>query len=539
MSHLRNERTWAVEVRRLAPGRVLLALALLLAAARGAAPFSPTLSEGSPQAWPEARAVVHYDPATFPPGFAEELEQALAAWSSVPGSAFRFTFGGPSPAPDPRRTGNGVSECWFDPSLSPAVYALTFTDYVDGVGIVEKDIVFSLNPALRRPWTTTPGEGGIDFRTVAMHELGHAAGLDHVFEVAAVMSAFLSPLFPSRVLLPDDEDGLRWLYPGGTGTGADLRVSGVAASVADAGPGDGLTVDYSLANRGDAASATAPVSLWLATSAWPAEGDVLLGEAVEAALAAGGARAGAFAETLPDDVLPGLYRVRVQVDHAGDAARFDDRAASAARVAVRRPAVLLAAGQPARGRLGPAGEDSFGLALPAVPTSVRVRVTATVADGLGALLLRRPDDGDLPVLGYAEGWRRIRLDAGASGETRLLIASREWAPRDYEVVVRAAPASAEGVVEVAGATSVEVPVFAGGRATLDVVAERGMRPVVALRGLPAGFRRSAAGDRLKAGPFDTPGATVTLDLSPGDGPPGRIAWRVRAKPGRDLLPVVR
>lgn len=63
-------------------------------------------------------------------------------------------------------------------------------------------------------WTIAvpPGAGQFDMTTVAIHEFGHALGLDHSSVVGAVMEAFYGG--PRRVLHADDVNGITSIYGG-------------------------------------------------------------------------------------------------------------------------------------------------------------------------------------------------------------------------------------------------------------------------------------------------------------------------------------
>ncbi len=81
--------------------------------------------------------------------------------------------------------------------------------------IIDTDIVFNSN----YQWGVHDGrnsdDNGLDFRRVAVHELGHALGLSHENNKVAIMQPHIS----DTIISPkqDDIDGLRAIY-GGTGT---------------------------------------------------------------------------------------------------------------------------------------------------------------------------------------------------------------------------------------------------------------------------------------------------------------------------------
>jgi len=102
---------------------------------------------------------------------------------------------------------------WSFGSLVLGVTAPVF----DNIGrVVEADIAF--NGTAR--WATNGGNG-IDVESVAVHELGHFVGLQHVLDGNTLsdpptMSPALLPRLQGRTLSMDDELGACFLYPAGT-----------------------------------------------------------------------------------------------------------------------------------------------------------------------------------------------------------------------------------------------------------------------------------------------------------------------------------
>lgn len=63
-----------------------------------------------------------------------------------------------------------------------------------------------------RVWSFGDGMVGVDFESVAVHEIGHVLGLDHSQFPQAVMYSGIGPREVSRELNPDDILGIRSLY---------------------------------------------------------------------------------------------------------------------------------------------------------------------------------------------------------------------------------------------------------------------------------------------------------------------------------------
>jgi MYXO-CTERM domain-containing protein len=141
-----------------------------------------------------------------------EIDVATRTWGRVACTGFRARYAGTTstgPGDD------GVSGVYFEdvtwPSTLPAGVIATTVVHVDAQGnIYDADVyvdgadhVFSQDAA-----------GGIDFRSILTHELGHALGLGHTSDPRATMYASYPPGISWRSLEQDDRDGVCALYPG-------------------------------------------------------------------------------------------------------------------------------------------------------------------------------------------------------------------------------------------------------------------------------------------------------------------------------------
>ncbi len=152
-----------------------------------------------------------------------EVKQALAAWNAVPTSALRISFGGVENASQNANTPGGqVVFTDLPPGLlglgSPNIAATpnpTFMNYGQGllIPITHSLVMLSNN--------TNLGAGPSyleSFFTTAVHEIGHALGLQHTWTGSAMSQGVIRNTSRARPLDADDIASLSDLYgaPGWT-----------------------------------------------------------------------------------------------------------------------------------------------------------------------------------------------------------------------------------------------------------------------------------------------------------------------------------
>ena len=176
----------------------------------------------SPYKWAVSPVVFYLNPvnADVSAAAAEAaVQSALATWSTQPGSAFRYQYGGR--VNDTSTSNDGRNVVIFRNDSTGAI-ASTYS-WWSGGSRVDSDVI--IYDADWRFFTGASGcVDGVYVEDVATHELGHSLGLAHSAVLDATMySTYTRCSTSMRTLASDDLAGLQLLYPGTGGSSSTIN----------------------------------------------------------------------------------------------------------------------------------------------------------------------------------------------------------------------------------------------------------------------------------------------------------------------------
>lgn len=482
--------------------------------------------------WPGSRATLYHDPATISGDFLSEMKAALDSWSTVAGSAFVYTHGGASTSANIKSTNNWITDVYFD-SADAGVLAYAAVRHNSGF-ITESDVVF--NNGYNWDATGNGGSGGTyDFRTVALHEFGHALGLGHELGVPSVMVTPYQVGSQYRNLFPDDLAGVRFLYPDLTppppaDTFPDLVLESVTFDPQNVAPGEEVTIHFTILNDGDDPSGSFSVDLFVGTGAVVQPTDQFVGFSSQGNLAPGERRSSSRRATVPELPEPVPYRfgaVADPVNRTGDVDASNNQAVSDGVIFGGGNAMPLFPGARVRGRLDALARDAYILDLLA---GMRLKLKARIESG--SVQIDVVKVGERSPRAQTRGYRSAsqRYTVPEDGRYLVRVGSQLGTPANFEFRVTAPTYRDTRSLQVSDPTPIALPGYQGSRIDVKVKSFHTLRASATFTDLPVATDLNRKGDRVKLGPVNV-GATGPLELvlDPGEGPGGTARYTTRIR----------
>jgi uncharacterized protein (TIGR03382 family) len=145
------------------------------------------------------------------------VKDAMRSWKLVPCTIWDAKHDDERVVDSWSATDDGINKYYFDEhnahGFGGGTLGVTVMNFGNGV-TRDADIIFN---GYHHTWTTEQGgSGSVDVFSVALHEIGHALGLDHPCEGCSV-DAIMSPAWSGHPEIgprPSDVDGVCDLYPG-------------------------------------------------------------------------------------------------------------------------------------------------------------------------------------------------------------------------------------------------------------------------------------------------------------------------------------
>lgn len=165
------------------------------------------------------------------------IQNGYNVWSLVPTTIFEFVYAGTSSAVV--RTNDGINVAGFGTQFQMGNSLAVCWYWYFGADMIDADIEFNSNI----DWIN-----GYDLMTVAIHEAGHALGLDHPPTTESIM--YWQYQGTRQTLYQDDIDGISSIYPGSKSFAVDTVYQNAPNPFVPNSDSDYTVIGYSVKEAG-------------------------------------------------------------------------------------------------------------------------------------------------------------------------------------------------------------------------------------------------------------------------------------------------
>ena len=258
----------------------------------------------------------HYNLSSSNSTFDIAFIEAMNKWNGQSNFSFSSSASGyrdpcgsnPDNTNSHRFSTNNCGDGWNSSTLAVTI------SWFSGSNLIDTDIIFNSG---NFSWSVYDGSLGssIDFRRVAVHELGHALGLGHSSDGAAIMQ----PTVTNTIISPqaDDINGMRAIYGGsGGGFGNDFFVQNSSLSESSVLPGNTTVAQTEQHYTGSSSTTLLPiVGYYLSSNTSLGSSDTLLGTDSSTLSISDTEDDESATITIPSSTAPGAYYILFVADH--------------------------------------------------------------------------------------------------------------------------------------------------------------------------------------------------------------------------------
>ena len=213
--------------------RAVRTVAAVAAAVAGAAALHTSAAAYTTYArWASGPVTVYVNPANHDVSQAAAiaaLQAGMDAWNTQSGTSFRWQYGGT--VTDTATAYDNRNVVMFRNTSNGSAIATTYSWWSGSNELLDSDIVFWDGPFTF--FTGSTGCGGVSnaayMEDIAVHELGHALGMNHSTDTDATMYPSYSYCsMKNRTLAADDISGAKALYPNVSNTAPTVTIASPA-----------------------------------------------------------------------------------------------------------------------------------------------------------------------------------------------------------------------------------------------------------------------------------------------------------------------